>query len=108
MTYKFPRIVLKPGAATVVWSMDTDVTHQAPDTLKMKERWTAGKQMKTVLVNPNAEEVAWFQLDRDVVTKTTMVESMREGGEELFHQGVSLVFRNSVVSFCRRRSLLVI
>ena len=92
--FKFPRISLKAGMTTTIWSMDTEVTHHAPDNLKMKQKWSTGKQMKTSLIDANEEEVAWFQIDRDMVTKATMVESMREGGEELFHQGVRYHLRN--------------
>jgi hypothetical protein len=51
----------------------------------MKEKWTTGRQTRTSLVDSNDQEIAWFQIDHDVSSSSSVSQSVR-GGEELFHQ----------------------
>lgn len=58
--FKFHRSVkIDAGAVVTVWSMDADQTHEPPAQIVMKQqKWFVGDNMKTVLLNGDAEEVA--------------------------------------------------
>lgn len=58
--FKFHRSVKIDGNGTVtVWSSDTGVTHEPPQTIVMKQqKWFVSDTMKTALLNSDGEEVA--------------------------------------------------
>lgn len=58
--FKFHRSVKIDANGTVtVWSSDTGVTHEPPQTIVMKQqKWFVNDTMKTALLNSDGEEVA--------------------------------------------------
>ncbi|CAG0913488.1 unnamed protein product [Notodromas monacha] len=87
LTFKFPRINLKAGAVTTVWSGDSSASHQAPESLVMKnQKWIAGKQTRTALLDANDAEIAWFEIKRDSSTHASLTSSSSSVREELHHQ----------------------
>ncbi|KRY28210.1 Lamin-C [Trichinella spiralis] len=61
VTYKFhPKLVMKPGKQLTVWSANAGVQHNPPSDLVMKnQHWPVGNRIRTSVVNPQDEEVAW-------------------------------------------------
>ncbi|XP_013378743.1 lamin-B1 isoform X2 [Lingula anatina] len=83
-THKFHRSLnLKVGATTTVWSADNDeVTHHPPDDLKMKsQRWFIADNMRTALLNPQGEEMAWREMKKSVVHTTREYKGRRIAGD---------------------------
>lgn len=95
-TYKFHRSVkIEPGATVTVWSSDTKASHEPPSNIVMKsQKWVAGDNTRTVLLNADGEAVA--NLDRVKRVVSTHVSSSRlsrrrsvsvvDGSEQLYHQ----------------------
>ncbi|XP_017107192.2 lamin Dm0 [Drosophila bipectinata] len=95
-TYKFHRSVkIEPGATVTVWSADTKASHEPPSNIVMKsQKWVAGDNTRTVLLNADGEAVA--NLDRVKRVVSTHVSSSRlsrrrsvsvvDGSEQLYHQ----------------------
>ncbi|KAH8324179.1 hypothetical protein KR074_001030 [Drosophila pseudoananassae] len=95
-TYKFHRSVkIEPGATVTVWSADTKASHEPPSSIVMKsQKWVAGDNTRTVLLNADGEAVA--NLDRVKRVVSTHVSSSRlsrrrsvsvvDGSEQLYHQ----------------------
>ncbi|KRY12743.1 Lamin-C [Trichinella britovi] len=61
VTYKFhPKLVMKPGKQLTIWSANAGVQHNPPSDLVMKnQHWPVGNRIRTSVVNPQDEEVAW-------------------------------------------------
>ncbi|KAH8410322.1 hypothetical protein KR009_011891 [Drosophila setifemur] len=95
-TYKFHRSVkIEAGATVTVWSADTKASHEPPSSIVMKsQKWIAGDNTRTVLLNSDGDAVA--NLDRIKRVVSTHVSSSRlsrrrsvtavDGNEQLFHQ----------------------
>ncbi|SPP82170.1 lamin Dm0 [Drosophila guanche] len=95
-TYKFHRSVkIDANAFVTVWSADTKASHEPPSNIVMKQqKWIAGDNTKTILLNNDGETVA--NLDRIKRIVSTHVSSSRlsrrrsitavDGNEQLYHQ----------------------
>ncbi|KRY65285.1 Lamin-C [Trichinella pseudospiralis] len=61
VTYKFhPKLVMKPGKQLTIWSANAGVQHNPPSDLVMKnQHWPVGNRIRSSVVNPQDEEVAW-------------------------------------------------
>ncbi|XP_058118834.1 lamin Dm0 [Anopheles ziemanni] len=89
--FKFHRsLKLDGGAFVTVWSSDLGKDHEPPSTIVMKgQKWFAGDNMSTQLLNSDGEEVAASERVKRVIS--TAASRHREylgsyGGEELYHQ----------------------
>uniref|UniRef100_A0AAG5DSF4 Lamin n=1 Tax=Anopheles atroparvus TaxID=41427 RepID=A0AAG5DSF4_ANOAO len=89
--FKFHRSLKVDGGAFVtVWSSDLGKDHEPPSTIVMKgQKWFAGDNMATQLLNADGEEVAASERVKRVVS--TAASRHREylgsySGEELYHQ----------------------
>jgi chromosome segregation ATPase len=79
--YKFHRTShIKPQQTVTVWSSNCDQTHSPPSNLVMKDqRWFAGDDMRTVLLDTKGEEMASRSLKRAAMrTSTLLVRSAPE------------------------------
>ncbi|KRZ02398.1 Lamin-C [Trichinella zimbabwensis] len=61
VTYKFhPKLVMKPGKQLTIWSANAGVQHNPPSDLVMKnQHWPVGNRIRSSVVNPQDEEIAW-------------------------------------------------
>lgn len=77
--FKFHRSVkIEPNGTVTVWSSDTNVTHEPPQTLVMKQqKWFVSDTMKTALLNGDGEEVAASERVKTQVS--TFASRHREG-----------------------------
>lgn len=84
--FKFHRSVkVEPKGIVTVWSADTDATHEPPSNIVMKQKWFAGENIKTHLLNSDGEEVATNERIRKLIS--TRASRLRHGvGEDLYHQ----------------------
>lgn len=89
--FKFHRsLKVDAGAFVTVWSSDLGKDHEPPATIVMKgQKWFAGDNMSTQLLNADGEEVAASERLKRVVS--TAASRHREylgsySGEELYHQ----------------------
>lgn len=89
--FKFHRTLKVDGGAMVtVWSSDLGQTHEPPSTIVMKgQKWFAGDNMTTQLLNGEGEEVAASERVKRIMS--TAASRHREylgsyGSEELYHQ----------------------
>lgn len=89
--FKFHRTLKVDGGAFVtVWSSDLGQTHEPPSTIVMKgQKWFAGDNITTQLLNSDGEEVAASERVKRIVS--TAASRHREflgsySGEELYHQ----------------------
>lgn len=89
--FKFHRTVKVDGGSFVtVWSSDLGQNHEPPSTIVMKgQKWFAGDNMTTQLLNGDGEEVAASERVKRVLS--TAASRHREylgsyGAEELYHQ----------------------
>ncbi|XP_062563910.1 lamin Dm0-like [Armigeres subalbatus] len=89
--FKFHRSLKVDGGSFVtVWSSDLGHTHEPPSTIVMKgQKWFAGDNMTTQLLNGEGEEVAASERVKRVLS--TAASRHREylgsySGEELYHQ----------------------
>lgn len=85
-TFKFHRSVkIEPKGIVTVWSADAGVTHEPPANIVMKQKWFAGENIKTHLLNADGEEVATAERVRKILS--TRAQRLRFGaGEDLHHQ----------------------
>lgn len=82
--FKFHRSVkVEPKGIVTVWSADTGATHEPPANIVMKQKWFAGEQIKTQLINADGDEVANNQRIRQAIT--TRASRFREDLHH--HQG---------------------
>uniref|UniRef100_T1IJX5 Uncharacterized protein n=1 Tax=Strigamia maritima TaxID=126957 RepID=T1IJX5_STRMM len=97
ITFKFHRSVnLKAGATTTVWSSDSEVTHNPPtDVLMKNQKFCVGDTFSTVLLNNAAEEMATRETTKQILSssyKRTSEHGYYEdgveevGNEDIFHQ----------------------
>lgn len=89
--FKFHRTLKVDGGSFVtVWSSDLGQTHEPPSTIVMKgQKWFAGDNITTQLLNSDGEEVAASERVKRIVS--TAASRHREflgsySGEELYHQ----------------------
>ncbi|XP_031630619.1 lamin-C-like isoform X2 [Contarinia nasturtii] len=77
--FKFHRSVkIEPHGNVTVWSSDTGVTHEPPQTIVMKQqKWFVNDTMKTSLLNNDGEEVAASERVKNTVS--TFASRHREG-----------------------------
>lgn len=77
--FKFHRSVkIEPHGHVTVWSSDTGVTHEPPQTIVMKQqKWFVSDTMKTSLLNNDGEEVAASERVKNTVS--TFASRHREG-----------------------------
>lgn len=77
--FKFHRSVkIEPHGNVTVWSSDTGVTHEPPQTIVMKQqKWFVSDTMKTSLLNTDGEEVAASERIKNTVS--TFAARHREG-----------------------------
>lgn len=77
--FKFHRSVkIDPNGTVTVWSSDSGVTHEPPQTIVMKQqKWFVADNMKTVLMNAEGEEVAVSERVKNTVS--TYASRHREG-----------------------------
>lgn len=68
--FKFHRSVkIEPNGTVTVWSLDSGVTHEPPQTIVMKQqKWFVSDQMKTALLNVEGEEVATSERIKNTVS----------------------------------------
>lgn len=68
--FKFHRSVkIEPNGTVTVWSSDSGVTHEPPQTIVMKQqKWFVNDQMKTALLNVEGEEVATSERIKNTVS----------------------------------------
>lgn len=84
-TFKFHRSVkIEPKGVVTVWSADSGASHEPPANIVMKQKWFAGENIKTQLLNGDGEEVATNERIRKIVS--TRASRLRYGAEELHHQ----------------------
>lgn len=78
-SFKFHRSVkIEPQGYVTVWSSDTGVTHEPPQTIVMKQqKWFVNDTMKTSLLNTDSEEVAASERIKNTVS--TFAARHREG-----------------------------
>lgn len=78
-SFKFHRSVkIEPQGYVTVWSSDTGVTHEPPQTIVMKQqKWFVSATMKTSLLNTDGEEVAASERIKNTVS--TFAARHREG-----------------------------
>lgn len=83
--FKFHRSVkVEPKGVVTIWSADAGVTHEPPTNIVMKQKWFAGDNFKTQLLNAEGEEVANAERIRQLVS--SRASRLRYGGEDLHHQ----------------------
>uniref|UniRef100_A0A182TNQ5 LTD domain-containing protein n=1 Tax=Anopheles melas TaxID=34690 RepID=A0A182TNQ5_9DIPT len=91
--FKFHRSLKMDGGAFVtVWSSDLGKDHEPPTTIVMKgQKWFAGDNMTTHLLNAEGEEVAASERVKRMVSTAASRhrEYLGSYGEELHHQQVS-------------------
>lgn len=77
--FKFHRSVkIEPQGNVTIWSSDTGVTHEPPQTIVMKQqKWFVSDTMKTTLLNTDGEEVAASERVKNTVS--TFASRHREG-----------------------------
>lgn len=87
--FKFHRSVkIEPQGTVTVWSSDTGVTHEPPQTIVMKQqKWFVSDTMKTSLVNTDGEEVAASERVKNTVS--TFASRHREGYQQADHSNGS-------------------
>lgn len=68
--FKFHRSVkIEPNGTVTVWSSDSGVTHEPPQTIVMKQqKWFVNDQMKTALLNVEGEEIATSERIKNTVS----------------------------------------
>lgn len=68
--FKFHRSVkIEPNGTITVWSSDSGITHEPPQTIVMKQqKWFVSDQMKTALLNVDGEEVAASERVKNTVS----------------------------------------
>lgn len=78
-SFKFHRSVkIEPQGTVTVWSSDSGVTHEPPQTIVMKQqRWFVSDTMKTSLLNNDGEEVAASERVKNTIS--TFASRHREG-----------------------------
>lgn len=78
-SFKFHRSVkIEPRGTVTVWSSDTGVTHEPPQTIVMKQqKWFVSDTMKTSLLNNDGEEVAASERVKNTIS--TFASRHREG-----------------------------
>uniref|UniRef100_A0A182N2S1 Lamin n=1 Tax=Anopheles dirus TaxID=7168 RepID=A0A182N2S1_9DIPT len=88
--FKFHRSLKVDGGAFVtVWSSDLGKDHEPPSTIVMKgQKWFAGDNMATHLVNSDGEEVAAMERVKRIISTAASRhrEYLGSYGEELHHQ----------------------
>ena len=78
-SFKFHRSVkIEPHGTVTVWSSDSGVTHEPPQTIVMKQqKWFVSDTMKTSLSNNDGEEVAASERVKNTIS--TFASRHREG-----------------------------
>lgn len=69
---------IEPQGFVTIWSSDSGVTHEPPQTIVMKQqKWFVSDTMKTSLLNTDGEEVAASERVKNTVS--TFASRHREG-----------------------------
>lgn len=93
-TFKFHRThVIKPKASITIWSSDSGTSHNPPSDLVMRNlKWPQGETVKTILLNPDGEEVASRESRKRQYSRLLERSSglggggFRSGNEHMFHE----------------------
>jgi len=87
VTYKFhARLILRPGATMTIWSSNApNIVHNPPSDLVMKNQtWPVGDRIRTVLISPEEQDIAWRDSVRSSSSKRT---SFRTSGGDYGIEG---------------------
>lgn len=87
--FKFHRsLVVKAGKTCTVWSSDAGQTHNPPTDIVMKgKRWFVGDEMKSVLVDPEDQEMASCQMSKSSLRSITSYSQRRSGPRDELDSG---------------------
>lgn len=86
-SFKFHRSVkIEPKGVVTVWSADAGATHEPPQNIVMKQKWFAGENIKTQLLNGEGDEVATAERIRQLVSSRASRLRSYGAGEDLHHQ----------------------
>lgn len=87
--FKFHRsLVVKAGKTCTVWSSDAGQTHNPPNDIVMKgKRWFVGDEMKSVLVDPEDQEMASCQMSKSSLRSVTSYSQRRSGPRDELDSG---------------------
>lgn len=107
--FKFHRSVRIDGGATItVWSSEAGVDHDPPANIVMKQqKWFVGDNMRTVLLNADAEEVAASERVRHQVSSHASRHREAYDGEQQLQRQERAGSSGSSVGVSERRFIAV-